>query len=50
VYSQNSIWYVTRLKDNAIYAARKKFDILDNTGSGVLKDEEIVLSFGKKRN
>jgi hypothetical protein len=49
VFSENSIWYVTRLKDNAIYEARKEFDIPDNADSGVLKDEEIILSFGDKK-
>jgi IS4 transposase len=49
VFSENSIWYVTRLKDNAIYEARKEFDIPDNADSGVLKDEEIILSFGEKK-
>src|SRR5665647_478149 len=48
-FSENSIWYVTRLKDNAIYEARKEFDIPDNADSGVLKDEEIILSFGEKK-
>ena len=42
-FSKSSIWYVTRLKDNALYEARKEFDILDNADSGVLKDEEIIL-------
>ena len=49
VFSENSIWYVTRLKDNAIYEARKEFDIPDNADSGVLKDEEIIFSFGDKK-
>lgn len=49
VFSEKSIWYVTRLKDNAIYEARSEFDIPDNADSGVLKDEEIILSFGDKR-
>ena len=49
VFSENSIWYVTRLKDNAIYQARKEFDIPDNADSGVLKDEEIIFSFGDKK-
>ena len=48
-FSENSIWYVTRLKDNAIYEARKEFDIPDNADSGVLKDEEIIFSFGDKK-
>ncbi|WP_010420100.1 IS4 family transposase [Anaerophaga thermohalophila] len=45
-FTQSNIWYVTRLKDNAIYQARKEFDIPDNADSGVLKDEEIVLLYG----
>jgi len=27
VFTRKSIWYVTRLKDNALYQARKEFDI-----------------------
>ncbi len=45
-FSASGIWYVTRLKDNAIYEARKEFDIPDNAHSGVLKDEEIILYHG----
>jgi hypothetical protein len=45
-FSKSTIWYVTRLKDNAIYEARKEFDIPDNAHSGVLKDEEIILYYG----
>jgi hypothetical protein len=48
-FTTKSIWYVTRLKDNAIYEARKEFDIPDDADSGVLKDEEIVLSYGDKK-
>lgn len=47
--TQSGIWYVTRLKDNAKYRARKEFDIPDNADSGVLKDEEIVLGHGKNK-
>ena len=43
------IWYVTRLKDNAIYEARKEFDIPDDADSGVLKDEEIILYYGDSK-
>lgn len=45
-FTQSRIWYVTRLKDNAIYQARKEFDIPDTADSGVLKDEEIELIYG----
>lgn len=48
-FTQNSIWYVTRLKDNALYEARKEFDIPDEADSGVLKDEEVILYFGDKK-
>ena len=47
--TEKTIWYVTRLKDNALYEARKEFDIPDNTDSGVLKDEEIILYYGDKK-
>ena len=45
-FTECSIWYVTRLKDNAIYQAREEYDIPDEADSGVLKDEQIVLSYG----
>lgn len=48
-FSGKSIWYVTRLKDNALYQARKEFDIPDEADSGVLKDEEIVLLYGTNK-
>jgi Transposase DDE domain/Domain of unknown function (DUF4372) len=44
-----SIWYVTRLKDNALYQARIEYEIPDGADSGVLKDEEIVLFYGEKK-
>lgn len=48
-FTQNSIWYVTRLKDNALYEACKEFDIPDDADSGVLKDEEVILYYGDKK-
>ena len=45
-FTQKTIWYVTRLKGNAVYHAKKEFDIPDGTDSGVLKDEEIILYYG----
>lgn len=47
--TKKTIWYVTRLKDNAIYQARKEFDIPDEADSGVLKDEEIILYYGDNK-
>jgi transposase len=49
IFTQSSIWYVTRLKDNAIYNARKEYDIPDNADTGVLKDEEIILYYGDNK-
>ena len=49
-FTQKSIWYVTRLKDNALYKARKEYDIPDGADNGVLKDEEITLAYGENRS
>jgi transposase len=48
-FTKCSIWYVTRLKDNAIYEARQEYEISDDADSGVLKDEEVVLYYGEKK-
>ena len=48
-FSQQSIWYVTRLKANALYKAREEFDIPDDADSGILKDEEIILYYGRNK-
>jgi hypothetical protein len=48
-FTKNTIWYVTRLKDNAIYKAREEFDIPDEADSGVLKDEEVLLVYGPSK-
>lgn len=45
-FSEAKIWYVTRLKSNAKYVARKEYDIPDEADSGVLKDEHIDLKYG----
>ena len=45
--TKEEVYYVTRLKDNAKYDIGKEFDIPDGADSGVLKDEEIVLHYGK---
>ncbi len=48
-FSEKSIWYVTRLKDNALYTSGKEFDIPDDTDFGVLKGEEVVLLYGENK-
>lgn len=47
VFTGKKIWYVTRLKDNALYQAKEEFDIPDDAHAGILKDEEIEFCFGK---
>ncbi|TDN89138.1 IS4 transposase [Salegentibacter sp. 24] len=47
--TQSQIWYVTRLKENATYQPGKEFDIPEDADSGVLKDEEIILYYGEKK-
>ena len=44
-FSQSGIFYVTRLKDNAVYEACKEYDLPENAPSSVLKDEEVVLYY-----
>jgi hypothetical protein len=46
-FTQEGVFYVTRIKDNAKYDAGKEFDIPDGADSGLLKDEEIVLYYGE---
>lgn len=48
-FTQSNIWYVTRLKDNALYRAREEYDIPDGADSGVLKDDEIILYYGESK-
>ena len=47
-FTDDGIYYITRLKDNAVYERGKEYDIPEDADSGVLKDEEIVLSYGEK--
>ncbi|NLB25521.1 MAG: IS4 family transposase [Bacteroidales bacterium] len=49
VFTKSHIWYVTRLKDNALYQTGKEYDIPDDADSGVLKDEEIILYYGDNK-
>ena len=49
VFSEKSIWYVTRLKDNALFTPLTEFDIPDEADNGVLKDEEVELLYGENK-
>jgi hypothetical protein len=46
-FTKEDVFYVTRLKDNAVYQAGEEFDIPDEADNGILKDEEITLKYGK---
>ena len=46
-FTQEDFFYVTRLKENATYEIGEEFDIPDQADNGVLKDEKIVLKYGK---
>lgn len=48
-FTKASIWYVTRLKNNAVYQAKREYDIPDDADSRILKDERIILKYGKKK-
>lgn len=48
-FTTKEIWYVTRIKRNAIYQAGEEDDIPDDAPSGILKDEPITLFYGAKK-
>jgi hypothetical protein len=47
-FTEDGIYYVTRLKDNAAYVSGQEYDIPCDADNGILKDEEIILSYGEK--
>lgn len=49
VFSKKSIWYVTRLKDNAVYDPLEEFEVPEDADSGVLKDEKVELFYGENK-
>lgn len=48
-FSEAEIWYVTRLKSNALYQAGEEFKIPNDADPGVLKDEVIDLKYGTNK-
>ena len=48
-FTKASIWYVTRLKENAVYQAKREYDIPDDADTRILKDERIILNYGKNK-
>ena len=47
-FTNESVYYVTRLKDNAVYESGEEYDIPEEADNGILKDEEIYLSYKEK--
>lgn len=45
-FTGKGIFYITRLKDNALYRTRQEYEISDDADAGVLKDLEIILYYG----
>ena len=41
------VWYVTKLKSNALYSSVQEIDIPDTADNGILIDEIIELRYGK---
>ena len=48
-FTNDDVYYVTRLKDSAVYEVGEEYDIPEDADSGILKDEEIFLSYGEKK-
>ena len=44
-FTNKGIYFVTCMKKNAMYESGKEFDIPDQADSGILKDEEIFLTY-----
>ncbi len=44
-FSEQEIYFVTRQKTNAVYNTGQEFDIPDDADTGVVKDEEIFLTY-----
>jgi hypothetical protein len=41
------VWYVTKLKSNALYSSVQQIDIPDTADNGILIDEIISLRYSK---
>ena len=48
-FSQNLIYYITKLKSNAKYISEMEIDIPDEADSGILRDEVIQLNYGENK-
>ena len=48
-FTDEKVFYVTRMKDNAVYESGEEYDIPEDAPAGVLKDEEITLYYGDNK-
>ena len=48
-FSQSTIYYITKLKNNAKYLSEVEIDISEQADSGILKDEVILLNYGENK-
>ena len=46
-FTDQGVWYVTKLKSNALYSSVQEIDIPDTADNGILIDEIIELRYGK---
>lgn len=42
-WTEDGIYFVTRIKDNAVWKSDKEFDVPDTTDEGIIKDEKIQM-------
>lgn len=47
-YSAQGIYFVTRMKDNAVYKSIEELDIPDDTDDGIIKDEIVSITVQHK--
>ena len=45
-WTDDGVYFVTRIKDNAEYRTIEEFDIKDDVDPGIIKDEKILLTKG----
>ncbi len=51
LWSNTGVYYITRMRDNALYQSIEEFDIPDHVDEGVIKDEKVIVQYlveGKK--
>ena len=48
-FTEREITYVTKMKSNASYQSTEEFDIPEIADAGILKDEQIVVRYGKNK-